>query len=148
MYGLHTSPRDRAFRRDHDVRKVKILRGGRCYRLYQSYAEPGLWLVSLQEPKLKFSANCHREMAAAKAVEGWADDLMIAAFIQTRSGVLVLRREAYVTQLCKKYVVEPGPATPMAPSFNDELVEDHIDVISIYPKYPLSGTIYPYLRIQ
>ncbi|CAE7253843.1 RE1 [Symbiodinium sp. CCMP2592] len=50
MYGLDTSPRDWGLHRNSALRDLRIIVGDRELRLWQSFADENLWLISETEP--------------------------------------------------------------------------------------------------
>ena len=50
MYGLDTSPRDWGLHRNSVLRDLRIVVGDRELRLWQSFADENLWLISETEP--------------------------------------------------------------------------------------------------
>ena len=82
VYGLDTSPRDWALKRDSDLRGLIVWCGNTKYALFQSSSEPGIWLISSGVPKRGFEATCCRNLEGPE-IAGWAaiyvDDIMISA---------------------------------------------------------------------
>ena len=82
--GLDTSPRDWGLKRDRELKDLVIWHEGLKHQLYQSYSEPGLWMVSAKEPRRRFAATKYRR-DDAEEIEGWiavyVDDLMVAAMM-------------------------------------------------------------------
>ena len=86
IYGLDTSPRDLSLSRDFTLRRLAVKFQGRELRLYQSFADPNIWLVAENEPERCWSRSglgldqCEE---SGVSVWGWIgvyiDDLIIAA---------------------------------------------------------------------
>ena len=99
LYGLDTSPRDWGMRRDCDLQRVVIESDGKKYKLFQSYAEGGLWLVSERDPRRGFEATQQRE-AISGEIMGWiavyVDDLMVAAKMELAEAIVQSLRTLWV----------------------------------------------------
>ena len=82
VYGLDTSPRDWALKRDCDLRGLIVWCGKQRYTLFQSFSEAGIWLISSGVPKRGFEATCCRNPGELE-ISGWVaiyvDDIMISA---------------------------------------------------------------------
>ena len=99
VYGLDTSPRDWSLKRDHDLKGLLIKHQNKQYRLFQSFSESGLWLLSSSEPRRGFQASLCREQSTP-AIEGWlavyVDDILISAARALALDVIVALRTLWV----------------------------------------------------
>ena len=82
MYGLDTSPRDWGLHRNAVLRDLKIVVGGKDVRLWQSFADENLWLISETEPiKDWCGPQDWTPLGVSATILGWVgvyiDDLVI-----------------------------------------------------------------------
>ena len=85
IYGLDTSPRDWSLSRDHSLRTLQLHHEDQELYLFQSFAEPNLWLIAAEEPERGWSTSgigLDKLESSGVKVLGWLavyiDDLMIA----------------------------------------------------------------------